>query len=340
MKRIVVLGGLGFFGRTVIEQLKILGISTMIAARRAAADIQVDANEPVSIRTSFSAGDLVIDAAGPFQKRSMALLEAAIEIGFDLVDLNDNLRYAEQVLALEGSIARAGICVLSSASSVSAVAAAIVRQSKVKTPVRVTGFLAPASRHTANRGSALSLIQSVGRPVRALRDGRLQTIRGWSETRRFAMPDPVGLVCGRLFETADAVYLPRIWPSLREVDMVVDPNTPGVNTLLWLAARLPRFRRLLERQVRLGTWISTTIGSTAGGIGYEIEDASGDVARFAIFSGKNSFVTAVAPAVLATRAIVDGRLQSTGLVLPDRHVDPAELVAYLRSSDVEVAQMQ
>ena len=41
------------------------------------------------------------------------------------------------------------------------------------------------------------------------------------------MPGPVGLVCGRLFETADAVYLPRIWPSLREVDMVVDPNTPG-----------------------------------------------------------------------------------------------------------------
>ncbi len=340
MKRIVVLGGLGFFGRTVIEQLKVLGISTMIAARRAAADIQVDANDPASIRTGFSAGDLVIDAAGPFQKRSMALLKAAIEIGFDLVDINDDLSYAEQVLALEGSIARAEIRVLSSASSVSAVAAAIVRQSKLKTPVRVTGFLAPASRYTANRGSALSLIQSVGCPVRAFRDGRLQTLRGWGETRRFAMPGPVGLVCGRLFESADAVYLPRIWPSLLEVDMYVDPNTPGVNALLWLGARFPRFRRLLESQVSLGTWISRAIGSTAGGVGYEIEDASGDVSRFAILSEKNGFITAVAPAVLAAQAIVDGRFQSTGLVLPDRHVDPSELVAYLRSSGVEVAEMQ
>lgn len=178
MKRTIVLGGLGLFGCTVARQLRVLGISTMIASRRAAADIQVDANDPVSIRTGFSAGDLVVDAAGPFQRRSMALLNAAIEMGFDVVDMNDDLGYAEQVLALEGSIARAGIRVLSSASSVSAVAAAIVHQSELKTPVRVTSFLAPASRHTANRGSALSLIRSVGRPVRALNQGRLQTLTG------------------------------------------------------------------------------------------------------------------------------------------------------------------
>jgi hypothetical protein len=81
------------------------------------------------------------------------------------------------------------------------------------------------------------------------------------------------------------------------------------------------------------------IGSTAGGLGYEIEDASGDVARFAILSEKNGFITVVAPAVLAARAIVEGRFPSTGLVLPDRHIDPSELVAYLRSSGVEVAEM-
>jgi hypothetical protein len=310
----------------------------MIAARSGGADIQVDANDPVSVRSGFLSEDLVIDAAGPFQKRSTALLDAAIEVGFDLVDINDDLTYAEQVLALEGNVARSGIRVLSSASSVSAVAAAIVRISKLPSPVRVTGFLAPASRHTANRGSALSLIQSLGRPVRVLRDGRLQTLRGWGEMRRFAMPDPVGLVCGRLFESADALYLPRIWPSLLEVEMYVDPNTPGVGAPLWLGARLPSFRRLLENQVSLAAWISKSLGSTAGGIGYEIEDASGAIANFAVLSGKNSFIAAVAPAVLAVQAIVDGRFQSAGLVLPDRHVDPSELVAYLESSNIEIAE--
>jgi saccharopine dehydrogenase-like protein len=337
--RVIVLGGQGQFGCAALEQLRILGISPIVAARGGMADIGVDADDPTSIRAAFSAGDLIIDAAGPFHKRSLALLEAAIEIGFDVIDINDNLGYAEQVLALERRIVGAGIRVLSSASSVSAVAAAIVRRSDLNAPTRVTGFLAPASRHTANRGSALSLIRTVGCPVRAWRGGRLQTLRGWGERRSFVMPHPVGPICGRLFESADAVWLPRVWPSLLDVEMYVDANTPGVNALLQLGARFPAFRRMLERHVDLGAWIARLIGSKAGGIGYEIEDAHGKATRFAVLSGKTGHITAVAPAVLAARAIVTGHLTATGLVLPDRHVEPSELVGYLGSSGIDVVDM-
>ena len=69
MKPVIVLGGLGLFGRIAVEQLRALGIPAQIASRRAEAEIQVDANDPVSIRTAFGEGDLVVDAAGPFQKR-------------------------------------------------------------------------------------------------------------------------------------------------------------------------------------------------------------------------------------------------------------------------------
>ena len=239
VRRVIVLGGLGLFGRTAAAQLRQLGVAVQTASRSAAADLQVDANDPASIRASLRAGDVVVDAAGPFYSRSTALINAAIEIGFDVIDLNDDLRYAESVLALEPQIAAAGIRVLSSASSVSAVAATIVRHSGLAAPRRVTAFLVPASRHTANAGAALSLIRSVGRPIRVFRDGRLQTCVGWSESRSFPMPRPLGTICGRLFESADAIYLPRIWPTLRDVAMYVDANTPGVNTLLRLATHIP-----------------------------------------------------------------------------------------------------
>jgi len=339
VSRVIVLGGQGLFGRTVVEQLKALGIATQIAARRTGADLQVDANDSDSIRRNFSAGDLVIDTAGPFQQRSLALLDSALEIGFDLIDINDNLGYAERVLALREKIAYAGIRVLSSSSSVSALAAAMVRQSKIATPVRVTSFLAPASRHTANRGSALSLIQSLGQPVRTLRNGELQTLRGWEEKRLFAMPDPVGKITGRLFESADAVYLPRIWPSLRMVAMYIDPNTPGVRALLSLGARFPMFRRLLERQLSLGTWLSRKLGSTAGGVGYEIEETDGSVVRCAMLSQTESYLGAVAPAILAAQSIVEHRFQPTGLVLPDQHVEPEPLFSYLESSGFEIRRL-
>ena len=232
MKRVVVLGGLGLFGRTVIEQLRPQGIIAQSASRRGSADVRVDANDSTSIRAALRPGDLVIDAAGPFQARTTALIQAAVEVGFDVIDLNDDLTYAESILALESQIARAGIRVLTSASSVSAVAAAVVQLSGIPAPQRFTTFLAPASRHTANSGTALSLLRSVGEPVRVLHEGKLQTRVGWSEMRPFRLPVPVGAICGRLFESADAVHLPRIWPSLREVAMYVDTNTTGVNTLL------------------------------------------------------------------------------------------------------------
>jgi hypothetical protein len=334
LKRVIVLGGFGRFGSSIIEQLRSRGVPAMTAARRKGGDYQVDANDADSIRSALTDQPLVIDAAGPFQQRSMALLDAAIELGFDLIDINDDLEYAEQVLAREAIIARAGIRVLSSASSVSAISTTMVGHSGFKTPSRVTAFLAPATRHTANAGSALSLIRSVGRPIRVFREGRLQTRPGWCETRSFDMPDPVGSTRGRLFESADAVYLPRIWPSLREVEMYVDPRLPGVNSLLGLGSRLPAIRRSLECHVRFGTWMARVIGSTAGGIGYEVEDANGDVAGIALSSPRHSFMTAVAPAVLAAQAIANDRFPYTGLVLPDRQVDPAELLSYLESSGV------
>ncbi len=340
MRRVIVLGGLGQFGRTAADQLNSLGIPVQTASRSAAADLQIDADNPDSIRSALRTGDVVIDAAGPFHARTPALVEAAIEIGFDLVDINDDLRYAETVLALAPRVEAAGIRVLSSASTVSAVSAAVVAHSGIAAPRRINSFLVPASRHTANAGAALSLIRSVGRPARVLRDGELQEREGWSDPHCFEMPPPIGRICGRLFESADGAYLPRIWPTLRDVAMYVDTNTPGVNGLLRLAARWRAVRRLLERQVAWSTRIARTFGSSAGGIGYEIEDAAGRVARHAIVSDKNSFVVAVAPAALAARSIAEDRFPHRGLVLPDRHVEPQELFAFLRSAGIGIRALK
>jgi hypothetical protein len=335
--RVIVLGGHGLFGRTIAEQLERFGIVAQYASRVARADLRVDANDVKSIRASILSGDLVIDAAGPFQHRTTALVEAAVEIGFDLIDINDSLDYAEKVLALEQPISAAGIRVLPSASSVSAVAAAILKHSCVTSPKRMTCFLAPASRHTARAGTALSLLNSVGRPIRLWRDGRLQSDLGWTEAKMLSMPGPIHTIRGRLFESADSLYLPRIWPTLREVTMYVDTNLPGMNTLLRLAAKSRVLRSALKRSIGLGSSIARRLGSSAGGLGYEIEDAVGQVVRYAIVAKRNSFLVAVAPAVLAAQSIVENRFSHRGLVLPNQHVEPDELLGFLRAAGITVS---
>lgn len=338
VKRVLVLGGLGLFGRTIVEQLRQLGIVARVASRGAGAELRVDANDPNSIRSVMLPGDVVIDAAGPFHERSTALIESAIELGFDVVDINDNLRYAETVVALQSRIDAAGVRVLSSASSVSAVAAAIVRHSGIEQPTRVTAFLAPASRHTANAGTALSLIQTVGQPVRIFRDGKLQSSVGWSQPRRFSMPLPIGPICGRLFESADSLYLPRIWRTLQDVAIYVDTNIAGVNSLLRVAANSNIVRSVLRRGVRIGAVVARRVGASAGGIGYEVEDAAGRVVRYAISARRNSYLTAVAPAVLAASAIAEDRFPERGLIMPDCHLKPAELFTFLRAAGIEMRE--
>lgn len=339
MRRVVVVGGPGLFGREIARQLRMLGIESASAARSPRSPIVLDAENPRSIRDQLRPGDLVIDAAGPFQRRSTALVEAAITLGFDLVDINDNLAYAERTWALAPRFADAGIRVFPSASSVSAIAAATIRHADIEDPVRVTTFLAPASRHTANPGSALSLLQSVGRPVRTWRAGRLESLAGWSQIRSFTMPPPLGPIRGRLFESADAIHLPRIWPSLEVVEMFVDGNTPGVNTLLALAARSDLLRGFMERGIRVATWLARAIGSSAGGIGFEIEARDRSVSRFALLSGRESFIVAVAPAVLVARGIVSGQFPEPGIVPPDRHALPAELFRLLSERGIDLVHL-
>lgn len=340
MRRIIVLGGLGLFGRTAVTELRQLRFTVLTASRRPEADLQIDANDAESIRGAILHGDIVVDAAGPFHSRSMAIIEAAIEVGFHVIDLNDDLGYAEQVYSRENEIAAAGICALSSASSVSAVSAAVIRYSGIDLPTRLTSFLAPATRYTANAGTAQSLWRSVGRPVRVLIDGQLQTRVGWIERRPFVMPQPVGKIDGHLFESADAVTLPRCWPSLREVAMYVDSNTFGANSLLEMAAHSEPLRELMQSKMEWGTWLAKKLGATAGGIGYEVQAADGRIDRFAITASTDSFLTAVAPAVLAASAIASGRFSEEGLVPAHRQVDPDELFTYLTRRGVVFCKIE
>lgn len=335
MKRVIVLGGLGGFGRAIVGELRRLGIAVTAASRRGAAEMHIDAENGATIRAVVRSCDLVIDAAGPYHLRTTALIEAAIEIGFDVIDLNDYLAYADGLLALRSRIEAAGIRVLSSASTVSAIAAAVVQRSGIASPVRISGFLAPSSRRSANPGAALSLLRSVGEPISIWREGRRQTVVGWSEPERFPMPAPLGAICGRLYETADAAYLPQIWPALREATMRVAPNAAGLKMLLSKAARWPWVRNLLQRQIQFGTRFARRFGSPAGGVGYEIEGDGGRISRWAIVAAASGYLVAIAPAVLAARAIAEERFQPRGLVLPDQHVPVDELAEYLASAGVE-----
>lgn len=337
MRRVIVLGAGGFFGSLATDRLLAEGFAPVRSSRRPGIfELQIDANDADSIRSRLRPGDIVLDAAGPFQTRTTALVEAATELGFDVVDLSDSFAYAARVVAMRDRIDRAGVRILTSCSAVSAVSAALVRLTGVAEPERVSVFLAPASRATANPATIRSFLASVGRPVTVRRDARLVLQAGWRSSRRFAWPGR-GIRRGFLTESADALLLPEVWPSLQDVDFWVDTQAPVVNALLAAAAIHPLGAALVERLSGVGSAIARRVGAGAGGFGIEVEHADGAVVRRILSGSTRSYVIAVAPTVLAVRALASGQFAHTGLIPPDQHIDPQQLLSYLQSSGIRVA---
>jgi hypothetical protein len=341
MRRIVVLGGLGFFGRTAAERLRADGATPLTAARRPGADLRLDVEDPASLRAALRPDDVVLDTVGPFQDRTTTLAEAALEIGFDLVDIADSRAYVEKLYRLRARFDAAGVRLLTACSSVSGVSAALIGHSRdsVANPVRLTGFLVPAVAYAANPGSGGSLLRSVGQPVKMLAGGVLVDRIGWRGGPSLVMPAPIGRMHGHLFETADPITLPTAWPSLRDVAFYVDSWVPGLNVMLDLGARLAPVHALMTRFMPLGLALSRRLGSPAGCLAFEIEGAGGQVARYAFISPHHGHYTPIAPAVLAVRAMAEGRFAPRGLVPPNQYVAPDELLGWLKRNGVETVTL-
>jgi short subunit dehydrogenase-like uncharacterized protein len=350
MSRIVVIGGRGFFGAAAVALLRRDGELPLVGSRRpggaggvggaggaagAAGVLQVDAEDAASLRAALRQGDVVIDAAGPFQRRTTLLVETAMDIGCDVIDLADSLDHAVAVQRLAPRIGRAGTRVLGCCSSVSAVSAALVQALGVSAPARVSALLAPATGNTSTAATAQSLLANLERPIRVLRGGRLVERLAFGERRRRELPPPVGWIDARLGESADSVTLPPVWPTLRDVDLWVDTRRRLLNATFAAAARHRSVRALVRALQPLGRRLAKRFGPRSGGFAVEVEDAAGARRLAGFVHPEHSYIVAVAPAVLAARAIKAGAFASSGLVPADRQVDPDELIDYLGRAGVQ-----
>jgi short subunit dehydrogenase-like uncharacterized protein len=329
----VLLGGSGVFGSAIADALRQRGFEPHTPSHA-----QVDVESSQDLHSSLKPRDIVIDAAGPFHRRTAMLLEVAITMGFDVVDLSDNLDYTLVVHATNDRLRAANVRVFTSCSAVSAVTAAVVKKSGIRKPTIVSVCLMPASRDTSSSGTTASLLRSLSHPVRVLRDGRLITVIGWSRSRVFRVPLGRGEVRGYLVESSDAVTLPRVWPSLREVDFSVDTQVVGLNLVIETAMRLPFGGRLLELLAPVGLPLARLMGSHAGGYAVEVAGDGGRVSTTTLVAQRGSFRAAVLPATLAAASLAGGASPPPGVVPADRLSDPDELFAELSKVGIEIKQ--
>jgi predicted dinucleotide-binding enzyme len=313
LRRVIVIGA-GFFGGVVARRLADVGIKALVASRTRG-DLRVDVDDRASLARSFQRGDVIVDTVGPFQTRSTALVQTAIERGCDVVDLSDARAYAESVVALHDRAAAKGVRILTSCSAIATVAAAAIRTSGSASPDACDLFLAPASAETGSPATVRAFLASVD----------------WSRSRDF----PGGGRRGHRVDSAAAVLLPRCWPSLRRTEFWVDPNAPFAATSLAVASRL-RLTRLVERVAPLSARL---LGRRHGMFVVALSEAGRELVTH-LSAPRRSYLIAAEPAVLAAESLARGADIPAGVVAADAQVDPAVLFTRLGVLGVEVRVLE
>lgn len=204
MKKVVVLGGYGNFGKRIVENLSGLdGISILVAGRNlskstalieklkgtASANltplvIDIYAENFKEQLTTISPF-LVIHTSGPFQGQDYHVPKACIECGAHYIDLADDRRFVCDITELNSQAQEKGVLIVSGASSVPGLSSAVVDlyQNQFSAIESIDLAIAPGNKAERGLATVEAILSYTGHPLNVFKEGRWQNVYGWMDSR-------------------------------------------------------------------------------------------------------------------------------------------------------------
>ncbi|GHA69758.1 saccharopine dehydrogenase family protein [Cognatilysobacter bugurensis] len=279
--RILIIGAYGQFGRRIAEALSfepraelilagrslakaaaLLDELVALGARAAMSAAQIDVEAPaLHDRLRALEADLVIHTAGPFQQRDYRVAEAALACNAHYIDLADGRAFVAGITRLDEEARTRGRWVISGASSVPGLSAAVVaaHAPRFATLESVESAISPGNRTARGLATTQAILGYVGRPHRALIDGRWRSVHGWQSLRRIRVPGLPSRWLARC-DVPDLDVLPARYPTLRHCDFRAGLELRRMHLGLWLASwavrgRLaPGLERWAQPLLRISEW--------------------------------------------------------------------------------------
>lgn len=243
--QVLLIGAAGVFGSRLAEGLARSGFDLTLAGRsRSRAEALADRLRAAwpQVRIDSLAldtaqvtpdvlrawgGELVVDAAGPFQGAEPVVARAAVAAGLHYVDLADARDFVARFDALDTAARAAGVVTLTGASSTPALSHAVLDAMTAGwTRIdRVEAAISPGARAPRGPSVMAAVLHWIGRPVRVFEDGGWRERPGWGKVvyRDFGAagrrpvslsetPD-LDLMVSRFAPTSAAVFMAGIQPA-------------------------------------------------------------------------------------------------------------------------------
>ena len=340
MKRVLILGGYGNFGTHIAAKLSgDANLQLILSGRseekcRKAAALYKDAPNPAigfafDIEQDLPAAlnrlrpDIVIHTSGPYQGQDYTVAEACIEYGCHYIDLADAREFVAGIDILDDKARAKGVMVISGASSVPCLTAAIMDEylPQFGTIQKIDYGISTAQRTNTGLATTKAILGYVGQPFNTLIRGRQQPVYGWQGlvARRYL---ELGLRLLGNCDVPDLALFPARYPDLETIRFRAGLEIPFMHLGLWALSWLVRFW-LLPNLAPLAEFLLKSsrlfdgIGSDRSALHFEMTgtDKTGapKTATFYLLagSGHGPFIPSV-PAILCTRLLAEGTLLKPG----------------------------
>jgi saccharopine dehydrogenase-like NADP-dependent oxidoreductase len=204
VKKVIILGGYGNFGKRIVENLtSIEDITILIAGRNISKSSALVVNlentsaaklEPLVIdifaddfkeQLAILSPYLVIHTSGPFQGQDYRVPTACIGCGAHYIDLADDRRFVCDIAELDNEAKDKGVLIVSGASSVPGLSSAVIERYQNQFSTIDSIHLAIAPGNKAERGLATveAILSYTGHPLNVFKEGRWQDVYGWMDSK-------------------------------------------------------------------------------------------------------------------------------------------------------------
>jgi saccharopine dehydrogenase-like NADP-dependent oxidoreductase len=260
VRRILVLGGYGNFGKRIAESLAALvGITVLIGGRNSRRSRQLclelnstgvaGALEPVLIDINSQqfvddlaalSPDLVIHTGGPFQGQDYRVPEACIAVGSHYIDLADDRRFVCDISSLNDRALENNVLVVSGASSVPGLSSTVIDSfiDQFSRLDEIDFAIAPGNQAERGEATVRGILSYTGHAYPIFAKGNWVQRYGWMSPRKLSFGGVIGKRWLANIDIPDLELFPGRYQPVNTVNFQAGLELPflhwGMVFMAWL----------------------------------------------------------------------------------------------------------
>lgn len=293
VRRVLILGGYGNFGKRIAESLSVLeNITVLIAGRNAKKAQQlcqelslkgangvleavvVDIYNPQFVdEIKTLSPDLVIHTGGPFQGQGYRVPEACIAVGSHYIDLADDRRFVCDIISLNDQALKSNVLIVSGASSVPGLSSAVIDSfidgfSRLD---KIDFAIAPGNRAERGEATVRGILSYTGHPFPVLYKDKWINQYGWMSPRRLCFGNVIGKRWLANVNIPDLELFPKRYRPVNTVNFQAGLELPFLHLGMVFMAFLAKIGlvkdwSVLTKQIFKSSEIFKGLGTDIGGM--------------------------------------------------------------------------